>query len=486
MGQVWIYIPPKGCNVHLDNIIDLMEKQTSKVLHTYGTSNRHRYNISKEEQESLNELSKNEDLHFIKADKGGSLVILDYSFYRERMIQEHLTDVNIYKQVDSYKCITTMNRVKKLVEKYKSTFTSKEYKFLTSFNYECPFLYGLPKLHKHEHFFDNIDIDKHGYCKASAPLELKFRPIISSRFAPTSHLSSMIDEILKPLVPKLKSYCRDTSDFLNKLPSKLEENCKLVTCDVVSLYTSIPHDLGLGAISYWLEESVDNINQRFKHTFILESVEFILYNNYFSFEDSYFLQISGTAMGTKMAPTYASLVMGFLEVKMYTRIKEVYSSDGYLHLTNSWLRYIDDCWLIWNADYGDIQIFFDIISNLDRSIKFTIEQSNKCVHFLDVQVYVGNDGQSMATDIYHKPTDSFNYVPFHSNHPKHILKNIPYVLARRIKMIVSDENVRNKRWMELKSRLSELKYPITLVNDAIRKADADQAGTSAITVADPG
>ena len=41
--------------------------------------------------------------------------------------------------------------------------------------------------------------------------------------------------------------------------------------------------------------------------------EFILKHNIFTFEDEFFLQINGTAMGTKMAPSYANIFMCELE-----------------------------------------------------------------------------------------------------------------------------------------------------------------------------
>ena len=253
----------------------------------------------------------------------------------------------------------------------------------------------------------------------------------------------------------------------------MEENSLLVTCDVVSLYTSIPHSLDMESITFWLNESPDSLPGRFDHAFILKSIDFILRNNYFSFEDNWYLQISGTAMGTKMAPTYASLVMGYLELKMYTQIKDIYPSNVHSSICQTWLRYIDDCWFIWNNKFGDLTIFFSLINNLHSSIRFTTEHSTSFMHFLDVGVHVGND-KSLNTDIYHKPTDSFNYVPFNSNHPKHILKNIPYVLARRIKHIVSDKTTRDRRWSALKSRLSHLKYPQNLIENAIQRAKDDQ------------
>ena len=50
-------------------------------------------------------------------------------------------------------------------------------------------------------------------------------------------------------------------------------------------------------------------------------LQIILENNNFSFNKSFYNQTKGTAMGTKVAPTYATLVLGFLEEKLY-RIAE--------------------------------------------------------------------------------------------------------------------------------------------------------------------
>ena len=150
------------------------------------------------------------------------------------------------------------------------------------------------------------------------PEDLPFRPIVAGPNCPTSRLSNLIDIILKPLVSHVTSYIRDSTDFLTKLPTKVPNETLLARFDVVSLYTNIPHDLGLTAVKYWLDKYPDSIDQRFLCKFILEATKFILENNTFQFNDKYYFQISGTAMGTKMAPTYATLTMGFLEeVKRY-------------------------------------------------------------------------------------------------------------------------------------------------------------------------
>ena len=62
--------------------------------------------------------------------------------------------------------------------------------------------------------------------------------------------------------------------------------------------------------------------------------------------------------------------------------------------------------------------------------------------------------------IYKKPTDSKRYVPYvnandvtydTSSHPRHCLTNIPFFLAKRIFTIVENENVKEKRFKELKN-----------------------------------
>ena len=47
--------------------------------------------------------------------------------------------------------------------------------------------------------------------------------------------------------------------------------------------------------------------------FLLECLETVLSGNIFTFNEEYYLQKIGTAMGTRLAPTYAQIFMGWLE-----------------------------------------------------------------------------------------------------------------------------------------------------------------------------
>ena len=68
---------------------------------------------------------------------------------------------------------------------------------------------------------------------------------------------------------------------------------------------------------------------------------------YFSdFDNQIYKQKKGTAMGTKVAPTYANLVMGYWETRLYKEVAvhfKVYS----MYFMQNWKRYLDDCLIMW-------------------------------------------------------------------------------------------------------------------------------------------
>ena len=74
--------------------------------------------------------------------------------------------------------------------------------------------------------------------------------VISNSGFYTENISSFIEYHLKPLAQNVKSYVRDTNDFLSKLASlpPLPDDVVLCTIDVVGLYPNIRHDEGLIAM----------------------------------------------------------------------------------------------------------------------------------------------------------------------------------------------------------------------------------------------
>lgn len=85
----------------------------------------------------------------------------------------------------------------------------------------------------------------------------------------------------------------------------------LVTWNVRSLYTNIPHDDGMKACEYYLHH---NEYQDNKVETVMKFAELVLMCNNLSFKGNHYVQQTGTAVGTKMVPTYANLYMGHLEI----------------------------------------------------------------------------------------------------------------------------------------------------------------------------
>ncbi|XP_062579154.1 uncharacterized protein LOC134241086 [Saccostrea cucullata] len=257
-------------------------------------------------------------------------------------------------------------------------------------------------------------------------------------------------------------------DFLNYIPQTVPRETLLVSFDVTSLYTNITHELGIEAIKYWLDKYPEEIDDRFPANFILEGLRIVLENNNFQFDDENYLQIKGTAMGTKVAPTYACLVMGFLEEKLYNILPETFDLEFTQYIKENWKRYLDDCFIFWTKSEEDLTKFHSVINELHDSINFTSDMNRNSLPFLDILLI--KNGEDISTDLFCKETDTHQYLDFRSCHPSHTKRNIPYNMARRICTIVTDSSLRLKRLQELKQHLTRQNYPMNLIEDGINRA----------------
>lgn len=96
-----------------------------------------------------------------------------------------------------------------------------------------------------------------------------------------------------------------------------------MTLDITSLYTNIPHDGGLEALNFYLQQRDSTLNP--PNCFITDLARFVMKYNYFSFENDFYLQVSGTSMGTICAPNYANLFVVFFEKEfVFNSVKNRY------------------------------------------------------------------------------------------------------------------------------------------------------------------
>ncbi|KAK3107779.1 hypothetical protein FSP39_022084 [Pinctada imbricata] len=280
------------------------------------------------------------------------------------------------------------------------------------------------------------------------------RPIVSAIGHPTEKISQFLDYHLKDHVEKLPSYLKDTTDYIKKTPSQnLPTGTLLVTMDVTSLYTNIPHEEGIEACrKVWDLRQ----NKRPSTESLVKLLERTLKLNNFMFNGDHYLQINGTSMGTKMAPSYANIFMGDFEDRL---LRQAPSKPL------SWLRFIDDIEMKWTEGRERLDEFIDFTNKFHPSIKFTVEISDSSNVFLDTKSTLRDGG--IHFDLHTKDTDSHLYLRTDSCHPPHVFKGIPKGLATRIRRICSSDDSFHLRSKELSQRLCHRGYNAKSVHESI-------------------
>ena len=429
------WIPTRSKNTTLESFIDLVKDDVTRIANVYTPSVN---NLSAKERASLRQLKERDDIIIKPADKGSAVVVMDKTDYIKEA-ERQLADDRFYQKLNS----DPTEKFTKLITKQLKTMNKQGFIDNDTLEYLIPEkpragrFYLLPKIHKENN---------------------PGRPIVSANGHPTEKISEFVDYHLRSHVEALSSHIKDTTDYLRKMESlnPLPPDTILVSMDVTSLYTNIPHADGIAACKeVWEQRS----NQNPPTECLVQMLTLVLKHNNFTFNGEHFLQINGTAMGTKMAPSYANIFMGKLE-------KQILDSSLYHPL--SWFRFIDDVDMKWDETEEELHKFIDHANSVHPSIKFTHETSRSKISFLDTTTTL-QDG-IMSTDIYCKPTDKHQYLSPQSCHPKHCSKSIPFSQALRVKRICSTEEKTKQRLGELRGHLKKRGYSNRNIKTGFKKA----------------
>ena len=96
-----------------------------------------------------------------------------------------------------------------------------------------------------------------------------------------------------------------------------------------------------------------------------------------------------------------------------------------------------------------------------------MKYDQKEMNFLDINLKV--TGKKNNNRYFYKSTNTHNYVPFQSKHPKHTLINIPYNLARRLCTILDGRTTLEQRLNRLRDILRHQGYPEKIIDNGIKK-----------------
>ncbi len=254
--------------------------------------------------------------------------------------------------------------------------------------------------------------------------KFSIRPIVASINHPTTKISFVVDFLLQPIVTKQNTYLKDSQNLIQKYDEfgfDDTDSLEIGTADFESLYQNIISTNAIPKICSFLE-SIHFGNEHIDIYAIKVFLELIFNHNVFKYGDKYYRQIIGIAMGCICGPTVANLYLYICE-------------KNWVALNNLPLykRFIDDIAYVSKKGLNQSEL----TSNFENlKLNFYI---NDTVPFLDLNISFDKLKNKLKFSLFIKPTNTFQYLYFNSNHPKHIFKNIPKSLFIRIRRICSED-----------------------------------------------
>ena len=383
---------------------------------------------------------KSREIYVTKADKGGSILILDAKEVEEIMTSE-LGDTEKYEPLDKDPRAEIRKTVIQKIETHISSgvLTNVERFYITGktekdgyskqhdFCITKPYMYPLFKIHK----LNEEQITQ----KVIPPV----RMVTASVGGPTYRLGIFLNGLLQPVADK---YCdgeviKDTTHFIQVTDSLKEKgyfrdaSVYQAVLDIDGLYPNIRRDLALDAIKDALEVSTGYTSEQI--VMILDLLKCCLNNSVIHYRGNWYRSLVGVPTGGSESCPIANIFVKWILDK-YILTDTTILSKNKIQVRR---RFLDDLWMIWAGNPRQFELFKNSLNNIGRKYGITMKgECSKVVEFLDVKLSI-EDGD-LKTSLFIKPTDSKRYLNRRSQHSQHTFKAIPYSQFRRAVIISSD------------------------------------------------
>ena len=178
----------------------------------------------------------------------------------------------------------------------------------------------------------------------------------------------------------------------------------------------------------------------------------------FCFNNEYYKQTFGMAMGNPISPVLSNLYMEFFEKYELSKI---------LPQGIHWYRYVDDILCLWPTTHNH-NVFLSDLNSLVPSIKFTLEiENNNILPFLDINIH--RTERTFKFSIYRKPTNILQYVHYYSAGSLSTKISVFSSMFLRALRICSNEYI-NDEINFIKQLAINHQYPMYIINKSFLSA----------------
>jgi hypothetical protein len=166
------------------------------------------------------------------------------------------------------------------------------------------------------------------------------------------------------------------------------------------------------------------------------------------------------AMGSSLSPIISNTFPEHFEQLAH------YSA---LHKPATWLRYVDNTFVVWLHGTERLKEFLSHINSLRSTIQFTMDTETS-LPFPYILVY-GN-GTALLTKVYRKSTHTGRYLHFNSNHPPHVKREVVHSLINTAATICTEKQEYSKELVKIRQDVAMNGYPQHLINSILERSGA--------------
>jgi hypothetical protein len=372
----------------------------------------------------LHELNSNKDLVLRPADKGSNTVLLSRKQYDDECLRQlvgsiHYEEINEPNTKEIHKLV--LDTVWEMNES--GNLDEMTFKFLYNPEHKprMPKFYTLPKIHKiKEHLIGLDPLNP----TLDPTIRIPGRPIVAQCGGPTEKAGRFLDYFLVPIVKSEPMYLLDSKELLGILETEqFPEDILILTYDVTSMYSNMPHDELIHSTRQALElhrnKTLTDLVLPPTDS-LIKLLEILLTRTEFEYSGRFFRQIIGASMGAVPSPEVC-------DIRMFLLLKEILDNFEFRDLICLHKKYRDDGLIIFSGTQEQASLFCRIANNAHPLLKFEFSISNENCTFLDLDLWKGDRFKQtgkLDTKTHIKETECFAYLHRSSAHPTPCFKGL--------------------------------------------------------------